>query len=43
MKLLKAKCKYCEKEFTSLYQRQLDQNLEAHEKSCKEKQEKKAE
>jgi len=41
MKLLKAKCKYCGKEIASLYKNQLEQNLEAHEKSCKKKQEEK--
>lgn len=43
MKLLKAKCQYCEKELTSLYQKQLDYNLKAHEISCEKKQEEKDE
>ena len=43
MKLLTAKCQYCGKEITSLYQKQLDYNLKAHELSCEKKQEKKAE
>jgi hypothetical protein len=36
MKILKAKCQYCGKEITSIYQKQLDYNLKAHELSCKE-------
>lgn len=39
MKLLKAKCQHCGKELTSLYQKQLDYNLKAHEISCEKKQE----
>jgi hypothetical protein len=35
------KCQYCDKEFVSLYQKQLDYNLKAHELSCEKKQEKK--
>jgi hypothetical protein len=43
MKLLKAKCQYCKKELISLYQKQLDYNLKAHEISCEKKQEAKDE
>lgn len=39
MKLLEAKCKYCGKEINSLYQKQLDYNLKAHELSCEKKKE----
>ncbi len=33
-KPLKAKCQYCKKEITSMYQKQLDYNLKAHELAC---------
>jgi len=36
-KILKRKCKHCGKEITSMYQRQLDYNVQAHELSCKKK------
>ena len=36
MKILKKRCPYCEKEVTSLYQKQLDYNYEQHIKNCKE-------
>jgi len=39
MKILKAKCQYCGKEIESMYQKQLDYNLKAHELSCEKKQE----
>jgi len=35
MKVLKKKCQYCKKEFTSLYEKQLNYNVKAHEISCK--------
>jgi len=38
-KILKKKCKYCNKEITSMYEKQLDYNLKAHELSCEKKQE----
>ena len=41
MKILKAKCQYCGKEITSMYQKQLDYNLKAHELSCEKKEVKK--
>ncbi len=34
MKILKKKCQYCKKEITSMYQKQLDYNLQAHEIAC---------
>lgn len=37
MERLKAKCKYCGKEFYSLYPSQLKYNVDAHELSCKTK------
>lgn len=37
MKILKAKCQYCKKEITSMYQNQLDYNLKAHEIACEKK------
>ena len=40
MKILKAECQYCGKEITSMYQKQLDYNIKAHEISCEKKQEK---
>lgn len=43
MKILKAKCKHCEKEISSMYKEQLDYNLKAHEIACEKKQEKKDE
>jgi len=39
MEILKAKCKHCGKEITSMYEGQLDYNLKAHELSCAKKQE----
>lgn len=33
--ILKARCSKCGKEFTSLYEKQLDYNLKAHELTCK--------
>ena len=36
-KILKRKCKFCGKEITSMYKKQLDYNLQAHELSCKQK------
>jgi len=30
-------CKYCGKEIKSLYETQAEQNLEAHEKTCKKR------
>lgn len=35
-KILKAKCKHCGKEITSLYPKQLEWNLKSHEDSCKQ-------
>lgn len=37
MEILKDKCKYCDKEISSMYQKQLDYNLKAHELSCEKK------
>lgn len=37
MRIRKAKCKHCKKQFESLYEKQLDYNLRAHELSCKKK------
>ncbi len=34
MEVLKTKCKYCGKEITSLYEKQLIYNTKAHEISC---------
>jgi len=34
MKILTKKCKYCGKELTSMYQKQLDYNMKVHEMSC---------
>jgi len=34
-KILMKQCKKCGKEITSLYQKQLDFNLKAHELTCK--------
>ena len=39
-KVFKRKCKYCEKEITSLYEKQADYNLKAHELSCEKKEKK---
>ncbi len=36
-KILKKSCKFCSKEFTSLYSKQLEYNVKAHELSCKQK------
>jgi hypothetical protein len=38
-KILKKECQYCGKEIYSIYPKQLDYNLKAHELSCKEKKE----
>ncbi len=35
IKILKAKCCWCGKEISSLYENQLNYNLQAHEISCK--------
>lgn len=37
MEKLKSKCKYCGKEFYSLYRTQLNYNVQAHELSCKKR------
>lgn len=34
---MKKKCKYCGKEIESLYPKQLEYNVQAHEISCKQK------
>lgn len=34
MKILKKRCQYCDKEILSLYKKQLDYNLHAHELAC---------
>lgn len=34
-KILKKKCQYCKKEISSMYEKQLDYNLKAHELTCK--------
>jgi len=34
MKILTKKCKFCGKELTSMYQKQLDYNMKVHEMSC---------
>ena len=34
MKTLTKKCQYCEKEINSLYEKQLNYNLQAHEIAC---------
>jgi hypothetical protein len=34
--IYKQKCKYCGKEFKSLYPNQVTNNLEIHEKYCKD-------
>ena len=34
LKLLKNRCRYCNQEFSSLYQKQLDYNHRVHEMSC---------
>ena len=36
MKLIKKICQYCGKKMTSLYQKQIDFNMDTHEKTCKE-------
>ena len=36
METIIKKCKYCEKEIMSLYEKQAQYNLDAHELSCKE-------
>ncbi len=35
MEVLKKKCQYCGKEITSLYEKQLNYNVKAHEIACK--------
>ncbi|KKN28614.1 hypothetical protein LCGC14_0852590 [marine sediment metagenome] len=35
-KIFSKKCQYCEKEITSLYEKQTDYNLNAHELACKQ-------
>jgi len=37
-KVYKKKCKYCGKEFSSLYLNQLNYNLKLHIQACKKKQ-----
>ena len=41
MEVLKKKCQHCGKEITSLYEKQLDYNLKAHELACEKKNENK--
>ncbi len=41
MEILTKKCKYCGKEITSMYEKQLEQNLKVHELSCEDKGDKK--
>jgi len=36
MKTIIKKCKYCGKEITSLYEKQAEYNINAHELACKE-------
>ncbi len=36
MEVIKRKCQYCKREFSSLYPKQLLQNIEAHESACKD-------
>ncbi len=36
-KILKKRCKFCDKEFRSMYPKQLEYNTKAHELSCKQK------
>jgi len=36
METITKRCQYCGKEMKSLYQKQIDYNMEAHELSCKE-------
>lgn len=36
-KILIKRCRYCRKEITSMYKKQLDYNVQAHELSCKKK------
>jgi len=36
MKPIKKKCQYCDKIITSLYEKQAQYNLDAHELACKE-------
>ncbi len=40
MEIIKKKCQYCGKEIESLYEKQAQYNLDAHELTCKEKKEK---
>ena len=35
MKTIRKICQYCGKEMTSLYQKQIDYNMSAHELACK--------
>ncbi len=35
MKTITKNCQYCDKEMKSLYQKQIDYNMDAHELSCK--------
>ncbi len=36
-KIITKTCKFCNKEFTSLYPKQLEYNVKAHELTCKQK------
>ncbi len=36
-KIFKKRCKFCNKKFKSLYPKQLEYNVQAHELSCKQK------
>ena len=36
-KILTKRCKFCSKEFRSMYPKQLEYNTKAHELSCKQK------
>lgn len=36
MKTITKKCKYCNKKITSLYEKQAEYNINAHELACKE-------
>jgi hypothetical protein len=37
METITKKCQYCGKEITSLYEKQADYNLKAHELTCKKR------